>query len=61
MKIASYNINGINGRLHVLLKWLKEAAPDVVCLQELKCQDRDFPAGELLKAGYHSIFHGQKS
>lgn len=61
MKIATYNINGINGRLAVLLKWLKQAAPDVVCLQELKCQDKDFPARELLMAGYHSIFHGQKS
>ena len=61
MKIATYNINGINGRLAVLLRWLKEAAPEVVCLQELKCQDRDFPAKELFKAGYHSIFHGQKS
>jgi exodeoxyribonuclease-3 len=61
MKIATYNINGINGRLPVLLKWLKEARPDVVCLQELKCQDRDFPAAALLKVGYHSIFHGQKS
>lgn len=61
MKIATYNINGINGRLAVLLRWLKEASPDVACLQELKCQDRDFPSGALLKAGYHSIFHGQKS
>jgi exodeoxyribonuclease-3 len=61
MKIATYNINGINGRLALLLKWLKEARPAVVCLQELKCQDKDFPAKELLKVGYHSIFHGQKS
>lgn len=61
MKIATYNINGINGRLENLLRWLQQANPEVVCLQELKCQDRDFPAERLLKAGYHSIFHGQKS
>jgi exodeoxyribonuclease III len=61
LKIATYNINGINGRLAVLLRWLKEAKPDVVCLQELKCPDKLFPESELLKAGYHSIWHGQKS
>ena len=61
MKIASYNINGINGRLTLLLRWLKESNPDIVCLQELKCQDKDFPQSALLKAGYYSIFQGQKS
>lgn len=61
MKVASYNVNGINGRLGLLLRWLKEADPDLVCLQELKCQDKDFPKAALLKAGYHSIFQGQKS
>ena len=61
MKIASYNINGINGRLENLLRWLKEAGPDVVCLQELKSPDSLFPEQELLKAGYHSIWQGQKS
>jgi exodeoxyribonuclease-3 len=61
MKIATYNINGINGRLANLLRWLKEAAPDVVCLQELKAQQADFPQQALLDAGYHSIWHGQKS
>lgn len=61
MKIATYNVNGINGRLPVLLRWLAEAKPDVVCLQELKCPNQFFPETELLNAGYHSIWHGQKS
>ncbi|RYY37794.1 MAG: exodeoxyribonuclease III [Sphingobacteriaceae bacterium] len=61
MKITTYNINGINGRLDNLLRWLKEAEPDVVCLQELKCEDGKFPETALLKAGYHAVWHGQKS
>lgn len=61
MKIATYNINGINGRIGNLLRWLKEAAPDVVCLQELKTEDHKFPEDTLLEAGYHAIWQGQKS
>ena len=61
MKITTYNINGINARLESLLRWLAEASPDVVCLQELKAPDNRFPAEALLEAGYHSIWHGQKS
>ena len=61
MRIATYNVNGINGRLPVLLRWLAEAAPDVVGLQELKTSDDRFPALELEKAGYRAIWHGQKS
>ncbi|MBB5624126.1 exodeoxyribonuclease-3 [Pedobacter cryoconitis] len=61
MKIATYNINGINGRLPVLLQWLKIASPDVVCLQELKSPDEKFPQQILLEAGYYSIWHGEKS
>jgi exodeoxyribonuclease-3 len=61
VKLATYNVNGINGRLPVLLRWLKESAPDVVCLQELKTTDDKFPAGPLEKAGYAAIWHGQKS
>jgi exodeoxyribonuclease-3 len=61
LKIATYNINGINGRLDNLLRWLSEAGPDVVCLQELKCEDSRFPERKLLEAGYNSIWHGQKS
>lgn len=60
MKIATYNINGINGRLPVLLKWLEEAKPDVVCLQELKAPQDKSPEKALLSAGYNAIWHGQK-
>lgn len=61
MKIATYNINGINGRLPNLLRWLAESKPDVVCLQELKCEDHKFPENALLGIGYHAIWQGQKS
>lgn len=61
MKFATYNVNGINGRLPVLLRWLEQAAPDVVCLQELKAPDEKFPAAAIDKAGYRAIWHGQKS
>lgn len=61
MKIATYNVNGVNGRLPVLLRWLKEAEPDVVCLQELKSPDERFPAAAIEAAGFGAIWHGQKS
>jgi len=61
MKIATYNINGINGRLEILLRWLKEAQPDIVCLQELKSEDHKFPETAINDAGYQAIWHGQKS
>lgn len=61
MKIATYNVNGVNGRLPVLLKWLKTSRPDIVCLQELKSPYEKFPAQALTDAGYHGIWHGQKS
>ena len=61
MKIATFNVNGINGRLPVLLRWLDESRPDVVCLQELKAPDEKFPAAAIEDAGYHAIWHGQKS
>ncbi|MEO5889383.1 MAG: exodeoxyribonuclease III [Ferruginibacter sp.] len=61
MKIATYNINGINGRLPVLLRWLKERAPDVVCLQELKATQQKFPLQAIEEAGYSAIWHGQQS
>ncbi|WP_312223685.1 exodeoxyribonuclease III [Rhizobium rhizoryzae] len=61
MKLATYNINGINGRLDILLQWLEEAAPDVVCLQELKAPDEKFPRRAIEKAGYGAIWRGQKS
>jgi len=61
MKIATYNINGINGRLHNLLRWLAEEKPDIVCLQELKTPDSLFPEQALLGIGYNAIWLGQKS
>ncbi|WP_291140533.1 exodeoxyribonuclease III [Flavobacterium sp. UBA7680] len=60
MKIATYNVNGINGRLPVLLRWLDEAAPDIVCLQELKAPQDNFPLKAINDAGYNAIWHGQK-
>src|SRR5581483_6640185 len=61
MKIATYNVNGINGRLPVLLRWLNETSPDVVCLQELKAPQEKFPEQAIHDAGYNAIWHGQKS
>ena len=61
MKIATYNVNGVNGRLSVLLRWLAESAPDVVCLQELKAPQDKFPENAINEAGYNAIWHGQKS
>jgi bifunctional non-homologous end joining protein LigD len=61
VKIATYNINGINGRLGILLGWLKEAQPDIVCLQELKCENNRFPEQQLKEAGYNAVWQGQKS
>lgn len=60
MKIATYNVNGVSGRLEVLLRWLAEASPDVVCLQELKAPDIRFPVKDIETAGYGAIWHGQK-
>ena len=60
MKIATYNVNGINARLPVLLRWLETKAPDVVCLQELKAPNEKFPEKEISDAGYNAIWHGQK-
>lgn len=59
MRIATFNINGINGRLSALLSWLEETAPDVVCLQELKAPQERFPAAALEKAGYGAMWRGQ--
>lgn len=61
MKIATYNVNGVNGRLSVLLRWLNETAPDIVCLQELKAPQEKFPEKAIQEAGYQAIWHGQKS
>jgi exodeoxyribonuclease-3 len=61
MKLATYNVNGINGRLPLLLRWLEQSGPDVVCLQELKAPDEKFPVAAIEKAGYGAIWHGQKA
>ena len=52
MKMVTYNVNGINGRLPVLVEWLAEARPDAVCLQELKAPQETFPAAAIRDAGY---------
>ena len=61
MKIATFNINNINRRLPNLLRWLRAAKPDVVCLQELKATDADFPVHAIDKAGYGAVWRGQKT
>lgn len=59
MKIASYNVNGVNGRLPRLLEWLQQAQPDLACLQEIKTSDATVPAADITAAGYHALWHGQ--
>jgi exodeoxyribonuclease-3 len=59
MKIATFNVNGVNGRLPRLLEWLDESRPDVACLQEIKTGDATFPAAAIELAGYGVIWHGQ--
>jgi len=61
MKIATWNVNSVNARMEQLLGWLSAAKPDVVCLQETKCVDENFPAAQLNDAGYETAFLGQKS
>jgi len=61
LKIASWNVNSLNVRLPHVLAWTAAAGPDVLALQETKLTDDRFPAGELMDAGYHSVFSGQKT
>jgi len=61
MKIAAWNVNSVRARLDRLVDWLKSAQPDVVCLQELKCQDTEFPMEAVREVGYHAAVHGQKT
>jgi exodeoxyribonuclease-3 len=61
MRIATFNVNGINSRLPALLQWLEEKQPNVACLQELKAPHEKFPEAAINDAGYHAIWHGQKS
>ncbi|WP_019831646.1 exodeoxyribonuclease III [Sphingomonas sp. PR090111-T3T-6A] len=60
MRIATFNVNGINARLPRLLEWLDEAKPDVACLQELKAEGDKFPQSAIEDAGYGVVWHGQK-
>jgi exodeoxyribonuclease-3 len=61
VRIATFNVNGVNGRLPRLLEWLAETTPDVACLQELKAPEERFPLSAINDAGYGAIWHGQKS
>src|SRR5688572_13523139 len=61
MKIATFNINNVNKRLPNLLAWMRAAKPDVVCLQELKAADREFPQAAIEKAGYGAVWRAQKT
>ena len=60
MKIATWNINGVKARIDNLCQWLKDSAPDIVCLQEIKTVDEGFPRLEIEALGYHVETHGQK-
>ena len=61
MRIATYNVNGINGRLPRLLAWLAHTSPDVVCLQELKSEQAKFPRAALERAGYGAVWSGERA
>ena len=61
MKIATFNINDVNKRLGNLLAWLEQSSPDVVCLQEVKCEQKRFPAEALREAGYEAAWRGQRT
>jgi len=61
VKIATFNVNGVNGRLPRLIEWLHEASPDIACLQEIKTVEERFPTAALAEAGYRALIHGQRS
>jgi exodeoxyribonuclease-3 len=61
LKVATYNANSIRARMGLLLDWLGRESPDILCVQETKVQDKDFPIGPIKDAGYHVVFRGQKS
>jgi exodeoxyribonuclease III len=60
VRIATYNVNGINGRLAKLLDWLRETTPDIACLQELRAPDEKFPVAAIRASGYGAVWHGEK-
>lgn len=61
MKLATWNVNSLKVRLPHVLDWLATVQPDVLCLQEIKLEDRNFPQAELAAAGYEAVFSGQKT
>ncbi|MGJ4939079.1 exodeoxyribonuclease III [Bradyrhizobium sp. HKCCYLS1011] len=61
MRIATWNVNSVRQRIEPLMTWLKECAPDIVCLQEIKCTDDAFPRLEIESLGYNVVTHGQKT
>ncbi|HSS45891.1 MAG TPA: exodeoxyribonuclease III [Burkholderiales bacterium] len=61
MRLAAWNVNSLKVRLPQVLEWLSAQKPDLLCLQETKLEDANFPAGEIRAAGYHSLFTGQKT
>ena len=61
MKIVTFNANGIRARLPILLDWIEREAPDVLCIQETKVQDPDFPEAPFKEKGYHCVYKGLKS
>jgi exodeoxyribonuclease-3 len=61
MRIATWNVNSVNARLETVLKWFREEAPDVACLQEIKCADEKFPREAFESLGYNVAVHGQKT
>src|SRR6202165_1368357 len=60
MKVATYNVNSIRQRLPIVLDWIAQNKPDVMCLQETKVQDQDFPVDAIREAGYHASYRGMK-
>ena len=61
MKIATWNVNSVKARLDTVRTWLAQAAPEIVCLQEIKTTDEGFPADVFEGLGYNAVVHGQKS
>ena len=59
-RIATYNVNSLRSRLHILLPWLREHRPDIICLQETKVGDDKFPQEEFTTVGYHVSFRGNR-
>ena len=59
-KLATYNVNSVRSRLHVIIPWLRQNRPDVLCMQETKVEDGKFPRAEFEQSGYHICFSGGK-